>query len=212
MVRRTALVLAIGLANVPAALADDETRQQASAVATNPRRVCWKPGQGRGAGDAPTTCEPRKEFQGGLCYSVCPSGMTGEGPVCWSICPAGYADEGLLCRKGLHVVAKQSMGRGTGEAPRCAAGQEPDGSLCYAPCPAGHTGAGPVCWPACGSDYPASCGALCAVSSTACAEVVGEMVSQGLLVGLEAILTQRIDPQALADLAKAFAWPMCEGR
>ncbi|MBK9266994.1 MAG: hypothetical protein IPM54_45365 [Polyangiaceae bacterium] len=201
--------IAIGL---PIILAGGVSQAQpiTPVAATTSAPVCWKPAQSRGVGTLPTICAAGEELSSGLCYPICKSGYAGEGPVCWSKCPAGTEDIGLFCRRGARVTPKKSQGRGVGKLPECR--NERDAGLCYDACPPGKTGVGPLCWPACEGRYATSCGALCAVSSEACAKAVAEMTARGLLVAVEAVITQRINPQALADLARVFAWPVCEQR
>ena len=121
----------------------------------------------------------------GVCWEVCGSGYTDTGlfceltgaPVvskndilCTGGCPTGYTDCGCFC--GADTYAKSSYPRpplGTvPDMPSCPSGQEEDAGLCYSTCPAASNGVGPVCWGGCPSDFPVSCGAMCATSDTVC--------------------------------------------
>ncbi|MFZ4662402.1 MAG: Ig-like domain-containing protein [Caldilineaceae bacterium] len=71
---------------------------------------------GRGAGGPVSVCPVGLERNGALCYPRCAAGFVGNGPVCFQRCPAGYKDDGATCRKDAIIFAKESYGRGAGEA------------------------------------------------------------------------------------------------
>lgn len=71
---------------------------------------------GRGAGGPVSVCPAGLERNGALCYPRCTAGFVGNGPVCFQRCPAGYTDDGAFCRKDAIIIAKESYGRGAGEA------------------------------------------------------------------------------------------------
>ncbi len=71
---------------------------------------------GRGAGVPVSACPAGLEHNGALCYPRCVAGFVGNGPVCFQRCPAGYRDDGGVCRKDAIIFAKESYGRGAGEA------------------------------------------------------------------------------------------------
>lgn len=57
----------------------------------------------RGVGTVPNDCGPGKELDAGLCYPLCPAGMSGVGPVCWGSCDPGFDDHGATCYRAPHV-------------------------------------------------------------------------------------------------------------
>ncbi|WP_310609051.1 phosphatidylinositol-specific phospholipase C domain-containing protein [Limnohabitans sp.] len=90
-------------------------------------------------------CPMGETIEGGLCYKPCKSGYTGLAATCWQNCPTGYKDSGAIC-SSLSTIAKQSYGRGAGQALSCPSGSERNGALCYPQCQSGYYGVGPVCW------------------------------------------------------------------
>jgi hypothetical protein len=123
---------------VPVAMAADAT-------------ACWKKTITIGVGKVPI-CAPDHDKDAGLCYSKCPAGYNGVGPVCWKPCPEGYKDDGATCRKDVHIIKKDSYGRGVGKVKKIDGGEK-DAGLWYKACNAGYDGKGPVCWKICPEGY-----------------------------------------------------------
>lgn len=51
------------------------------------------------------TCGAGLEYDAGLCYKACPSGLSGVGPVCWGSPPAGWVNCGMGAAKDAKVCA-----------------------------------------------------------------------------------------------------------
>ena len=107
----------------------------------NDGAFCAKPSSyGRGAGSF-WSCSGCERW-GLLYYPKCATNFHNAGCcICSPNCPSGMTDIGVSC-------AKDTYGRGVGEALRCAPGLEQDGLLCYNQCTNGN-GIGPVCWGGC---------------------------------------------------------------
>jgi len=55
----------------------------------------------------PMICNSNQEYDAGLCYPFCPSGMYGVGPVCWSHCAQEHVDCGAACASSGDTCASQ---------------------------------------------------------------------------------------------------------
>jgi hypothetical protein len=62
----------------------------------------------------PSDCWAGAEKDGAFCYPRCRAGFSGAGPMCWGQCPAGFTNDGATCRRDLHIIARDSYGRGPG--------------------------------------------------------------------------------------------------
>jgi hypothetical protein len=91
--------------DAPASCPPDYTDDGATCRLNN---ILTKPSTTRGVGIAPNSCGPGREYNGSLCYPVCPDGYHGAGPVCWQNCPAGYADDGATCRRDAHIIGSDN--------------------------------------------------------------------------------------------------------
>jgi len=145
-----------------------------------PDKFCWKKSRGRGVGSiGKLACKDTEQWDAGLCYKPCPSGMKGVGPVCWEFCKSGESDTGAFCGHWWppYWRAKKTQGRGVGGiTSKCTQGADYDAGLCYEQCGPGMKGVGPVCWGTCTGDTPTDCGAACANSSKNCASEIFKMV------------------------------------
>jgi hypothetical protein len=114
---------------------------------------CWRDNYGRGVGVPLSVCGAGQERNGLLCYPQCEAGFHGVGPVCWSNCAEGYVDDGVTCRKPGDIQAKNSYGRGAGQAMVCAPGREQQAGLCYSSCGSDWRGEATVCYQNCPAGY-----------------------------------------------------------
>lgn len=134
---------------------------------------CWRESYGRGVGTIPTSCNGGQQYDAGLCYDQCQSGMKGVGPVCWGSCPGGWTDHGVGCTKpapygrgggypwkfgdalndsGMFQRCEADNGRGNCEKngavvyPKCKPGYHQVGCcVCSPDCPAGFGDTGATC-------------------------------------------------------------------
>jgi len=106
---------------------------------------------------------------------------------------------------------------------RCSDSDEKRGSWCYEPCPAGYEPSGARCKVSCGQSYPVEAPLMCGRSPGTIAEVISRMISgtisrvvtiSGLIASMQGAgllvaggLTGTM--QALIDMGKPFAHPMC---
>jgi len=147
--------------------------------------------KGRGVGSiGKLACKDHEQWDAGLCYTPCPSGMLGVGPVCWEICKKGETDTGAFCGQWWppNWRAKSSHPRGAGGiTSKCTKGSDYDAGLCYDMCGSGMKGVGPVCWAVCQGSTPVDCGAACASSGGKCASSIFNMV-EGVFEAITSIL------------------------
>ncbi|KAJ6649527.1 hypothetical protein Bhyg_04763 [Pseudolycoriella hygida] len=65
---------------------------------TDAGAFCTKPSYGNGVGTSRLGCPSGKQYDAGLCYVPCPTGLIGVGPLCWSACGGGTSSYcGIFC-------------------------------------------------------------------------------------------------------------------